>query len=130
MYSAQHENGSVTAFVIVVCSIFLLCTGLVVDGSRVVGAKSEALDLAGNAARVGAQQLRSIRSGRNELHVARAEFAARKYLRAQGASGQVRCDGTSVFVTVTANVRMTILNIIGVQSKRITATQIAMPVDQ
>ncbi len=130
MSTVRGEKGSVTSFVVLLCSIMMLCAGLVVDGSRVVGAKSEAMDVAGNAARVGAQEIRSIRSGRNDLHVARAEAAARRYLRQIQWSGQVHCDGKSVTVMTSKTIKMTILGIVGIRSKVVTAVQTATPVDE
>ena len=130
MSTGPGDKGSVTAFVVLICSIMTLCTGLIVDGARVVGAKSEAMDVAGNAARVGAQEIRSVRSGRNDLHVARAEAAARRYLRENQWSGQVHCDGKSVTVTTSKTVRMTILGIVGIRSKVVSSVQTAAPVDE
>ena len=130
MCTARSDSGSITSFVICICLVFVFCAGLVVDGSRLVGAKSEALDLAGNAARVGAQELLSIRSGGNALHPARAIAAAKKYLRINAASGMVTCDGKSVTVRVTTTVKMTILGSIGIGSRKITAVQSATPVDE
>ena len=130
MFIERTDQGSVTAFVVVICLSFVLCTGLIVDGSRIVGAKSHAMDSAGNAARVGAQEFLSIRSGNNYLHPSRAVAAAQRYLRAHGVSGFATCDGYSVTVTVRSAVKMTILATIGIQSKQVSATMSASPVDQ
>jgi hypothetical protein len=107
MFTVRTERGSVVAFVVVIAMIFVFCAGLVVDGARMVGAKSQAIDHAGNAARLGAQEFLSIRSGTSEL----------------------KCDGQSVTVTVESRVQMTILASLGIRTKKITATQTASPTD-
>lgn len=129
MSTVRTERGSVVAFVVVIAMIFVFCAGLVVDGARMVGAKSQAIDHAGNAARLGAQEFLSIRSGASELHRSRAVAAAKRYLSRYGVKGVVKCDGQSVTVTVESRVQMTILASLGVRSRKITATQTASPVD-
>lgn len=129
----QHRHrscnrGSVTGFVLIMTLTVMCTAGLVIDGARVVGAKVSAADHAENAARVGAQQIVALRSGRWAVDPVRAQNSANGYLTAHGVVGTVVVVGNRVTVTVAATVATTLLRLVGVSSKTVHATRSSDPV--
>ncbi|MGH2604470.1 MAG: pilus assembly protein TadG-related protein, partial [Dehalococcoidia bacterium] len=109
---ARGERGSVSAFVAVIALGLLMVAGLVYDGGQVLAAQATARDLAANAARAGAQEidLDALRAdGVPLLDPDRAVTAARDYLTAAGAEGDVVVEGTTITVTATIRQEMRIL---------------------
>lgn len=97
------ERGSVAPFVAVVALALLMVAGMAYDGGQVVAAQARARDLAGNAARAGAQEidLATLRAtGEPELSADRAAAAARWYLAESGVVGDVVVSGRTITVTV------------------------------
>jgi Flp pilus assembly protein TadG len=91
--------------------------GLVVDGGRALAAKSQAISLAAEAARAGAQQLDAASlhaSGSVGLDPPAARAAASAFLTANHADGIVTANTTTVTVTVTIHTATTLLGLIGV----------------
>ena len=124
-----RDRGSISAFVVVITMTVFACAGLAVDGARVVGAKVAAADEAENAARAGAQELASLRGGgAPQLDPARARAAAEAYLAAEGLSGDVTVAGDRVTVTVRATVSTTLLRLVGISNKVVSATRSSAPV--
>jgi len=123
------ERGSITAFVVVIAMTFIACAGLALDGGRLVAAKVELGDDAENAARVGAQEITSFRSGNPTIDKPRASDAVTRYLTEHDVSGEVSINGNEVTVLVTRLVRMTLLSLFGVTAKIVTAQRTATPVD-
>lgn len=125
----SRDTGSISAFVVVITMTVLACAGLAVDGARVVGAKVSAADEAENAARAGAQELTSLRGGgAPQLDPVRARAAAETYLAADGLSGDVTVAGDRVTVTVRTTVSTTLLRLVGISTKTVTATRSSAPV--
>lgn len=125
-----RDRGSITAFVVIMTIVVVVCGGLAIDGARLVGARIRAADLAENAARVGAQELLSVRSGSSDLDPARAVQAAEAYLVRVGVAGTVTADAHEVVVTVRTAVDMAVLGVIGVGTRTVTATRRARPVSR
>ncbi len=125
----KAERGSITAFVVVISMTFIACAGLVLDGGRLVAAKVELGDDAENAARAGAQEITSFRSGDPKIDRARASDAITRYLTKHDVSGEASFDENEVTVRVTRLVRMTLLSLFGVTAKIVTAQRTAIPVD-
>lgn len=123
------ERGSITAFVVVIAMTFIACAGLALDGGRLVAAKVELADDAENAARVGAQEITSFRSGNPTIDKPRAFDAVTRYLTEHDVSGEVSISGNEVTVHVTRVVRMTLLSLFGVTAKIVTAQRTATPVN-
>lgn len=112
MKRRRDERGTVTAFVAVVAVALVMVAGLVYDGGQVLAAEARVRDLAGNAARAGAQEidldlLRA--SGTTALDPDRAIAAALDYLDRSGARGRAVVDGASITVTATVTQPMRIL---------------------
>lgn len=123
------EEGSITALVVVLAMTFVACAGLAVDGGRLVAAKIELGDQAENAARAGAQEVTSLRSGILQIDKSRAVEAAEKFLSSQGLDGEVLIENNEVTVTVSRNVSMTLLSLFGAKPKTLSARRSAIPVD-
>ena len=125
----RDDDGSVTAFIVVMIVALVLCAGLVFDGGRMVAARVTAADQAENAARVAAQQTSDSRNGVDvALDPNAAWRAGNEYLAAHGVSGSVGVAGTTVTVTVTSTTTMTMLAVIGVAARTITVTRSAQAV--
>ena len=127
---AHFDRGSISAFVVVMTLIVIVCAGLAVDGARIIGTKVGAADHAENAARIAAQELASVHGGELALDPARAEAAGEAYLAAHGLQGSVSATTERVVVTVSQTVSMTLLHLVGISSKTVTATRSSAPVSQ
>ncbi len=125
----QGEAGSISAFVVVIAAALVMCAGLVFDGGRIVAGRVTASDRAAAAARSGAQEIAVMADGRVVLDPQRAASRARSYLAANGASGQVHVTAGRITVTVAQQVPMTLLRLVGVGTKTVTASRSAVPVD-
>ncbi len=124
----KRDSGSITGFVLVITMAVICCAGLVIDGGRIVGAKVSASDHAENAARVGAQQVVSLRTGQWILDAVRAKRNAEAYLVAHGVDGSVAVSANRVTVTVQSTVSTTLLRLVGVATKSVHASRFAQPV--
>lgn len=123
------DEGSITALVVVMAMTFIACAGLAIDGGRLVAAKIELGDQAENAARAGAQEITSLRSGLLEIDESRAVHAAEEFLAARGVEGDVYIQNNSVSVSVSRIIPMTLLSLFGVKEKTLSAQRSATPVD-
>ena len=130
MATWHGDRGSVTGFVVIVTLIVLSCGGLAVDGARVVAAKVSAADHAENAARAGAQEIVSLRGGNWSLDPGRASNTAYAYLASHGLSGTVTVSVNRITVTVRSTVSTTLLRLVGVSSKTVSATRSSEPISQ
>ncbi len=124
------DRGSISGFVVVLTLAVVSCAGLVIDGARVVGAKVSAADHAENAARVGAQQVVALRDGRWAIDPVRAANSANAYLGSHGIVGTVVVSANHVTVTVRSTVPTTLLRLVGISSKTVTATRSSEPISQ
>lgn len=125
----NRDRGSISGFVVVITIAVLACGGLVFDGARVVAAKVDAADHAENAARAGAQEI-AAREGVVVLDLARARRSADIYLSGAGVSGVVTVTPQRITVTVFETVETTLLRLVGVNSKSVSATRSSDPVTQ
>ena len=125
----KRDRGVVTAFVLGLAMCFMVTAGMAVDGGRIVAARVEAADHAENAARVGAQQVTLLRLGWPLLDPAKAKRAAEEYLIVHGVSGQVTVGLRTVSVTVTLAQQTTLLRLVGVNSRTVTASRTAVLVE-
>jgi Flp pilus assembly protein TadG len=123
------DEGSITALVVVLVMTFVACAGLAVDGGRLIAAKIELGDHAENAARAGAQEVTSLRSGSLEINESQAEYAAEEYLVAHGVDGNIHIQNNRVIVNVSREISMTLLSLFGVKGRTLSAQGSATPVD-
>lgn len=122
-----YERGSISGFVVVLTMTFVACAGLAFDGGRMIALRTELADGAENAARAGAQEVKSLRSGDPTLDIATATRTAEEYLSRFDLSGVVNADTEKISVTVRAEIQMTLLGLFGFNSKSLSVTRIAQP---
>ncbi len=127
--SDADDVGSISAMVVCLIVVFVACAGLVLDGGRLVGARSKAAGLALAAARDGVQEVHRLREGLIVLDIPAAERRAYSYLEAAGAVGSVVATEHTVTVTVSIGVAPLLLGAIGVGSRTVRVTRTATPVD-
>jgi hypothetical protein len=82
-------------------------------------------DHAENAARIGAQQVGSIRSGARVLQSESARAAALQYLSQQGLTGEVVVRNRTITVTTRITQLTTFLQLVGVNERTVSATRTA-----
>ena len=99
MKALSRDSGSITVFVVGLVLSFMVSAGLALDGGRLVSARVAVADHAENAARIGAQQVGSMRSGARVLQSGPARTAVLQYLRLQGLTGEVVVRDRTVTVT-------------------------------
>jgi len=118
------DRGSLTAFLAVLATGLFVLVGLVVDGDRALAAKREAIDVAEQAARAGADQLSvdDLRAGEFVIDPIRATSEVNSYLDAAGVQGSVSVSGNSVVVQVVGDSPTTVLGMIGIGDIHVSAT--------
>lgn len=127
MQPSDDEDGTVSAFVAVLAVALLAVAGLAYDGGQIIATTAQARDLAGAAARTGAQQAAAedVHAGTTGLDAAAAHAAAVSFLDAAGTTGTVEVDGPQVRVTVSITQPMRILPIAD-RTITVTATSTAV----
>jgi Flp pilus assembly protein TadG len=127
MTGRRGEVGQALVFVAVMLPLFLAVVGLVVDGGVVWAARRELQNVADSAARAGAMQidLRAYRDSSGErvvLDPTSARETAVSYLAGTpDLSATVQADQQRVVVTVSRDVRLSFLQIVGFDRVRIGA---------
>jgi hypothetical protein len=121
------ERGSVTAFVIVLVTAFIVGAGLVIDGGLALAGKTTAEDEAQQAARTAATALAQgpLRDGQIIVNPGPALADAQAYIAATGDSGTVTLDGTLIHVRVVHRQQTRILALFGVGEITVTANATA-----
>lgn len=122
------DCGQVTAFVVVFTMALVFVAGLVVDGGVLLTTKRQAMNIAEQAARAGAQglsidQLRS--TGVQALDPQSAADTAHRYLAAAGYRGDVAVAGNRVTVSVAIRRRPLILGLGGLGAVTVTGHAVA-----
>lgn len=118
-----------SGFVVSLVAGLLSVAALVFDGSRLVAARAELNDHSANAARAAAQEIVDVRLGSERIDPDAGRSAARRYLNRHGLSGDVDIAGLKVRVTVAKVVPMTLLSLIGVGPRSVSATRVVVVVD-
>jgi len=119
------DRGLANAVIIVTMTVvMLLAAGLAFDGSRVLAARRDAVDVARQAARAGAQAASeaALRDGRVEVDGARAVVAADRFVAVSGHHGSARVEGDEVVVTVAMSVELPLLSSVGVARTTVSGT--------
>lgn len=124
------DTGAISAFVAIVAVAVVLVAGLVHDGGRLLAARRQADDIAGNAARIGAQQLdeHRLRLGDAVVEPIDADDAVATYLASTPATGAARIAADTVTVAVELRVSPGLLAIAGVEAQTVEATRRARAV--
>ncbi len=107
----RREGGSVTVWAAIVLPACFAVFGLVLDGGVLLRAQSATFDLAGAAARHGAQELDEGALARGEVRLdhTRARAAAVRFLERNGATGEAIIDGSRITVTARRVVALQVL---------------------
>ncbi|MGD8200919.1 pilus assembly protein TadG-related protein [Ornithinimicrobium sp. W1679] len=120
------ERGSVSAFVVLLATAFLIMVGLAVDVSGHLHAMQEARAVAREAARAGGQQVQvptGVRGQDARADPALAAAAAQTYLDVAGVAGTASVAGpTSIRVQVTSTYPTRFLGVVGVDALTATGT--------
>jgi Flp pilus assembly protein TadG len=117
-----------TAFVVVIFTTLIACSGLALDGARLMGTRRNVELVAAAAARTGSQYVdeHALNGGVLELDVAAAIAAVNSVLEQQGYDSSHRRveyrPGGGLVVTVSDDVSMILLGLVGVTTKRVTAS--------
>jgi hypothetical protein len=124
----RGERGAADVLMIVVmATVMLLAAGLAFDGSRVLAARREAVDVANQAARAGAQAVAvpAVRSGGVALDSDAAVRAADRFLTDSEHEGHATVVGDEVVVIVHLAVGLPLLASVGVSSTTVTGRGVA-----
>lgn len=121
----RGDTGTLSAFMAIVTVALLVSAGLVLDGGRLLAARRRAADLAGNAARAGAQALDedALRSGRAVIDPVAGRDAVAAHLAGTAAGWDARVAGDTIAVDVDVRTGMLLLGIVGVGDQTVTATR-------
>lgn len=121
----RRDDGNISVFVVIVTMAMLLTAALVLDGGRLLAARRQAADIAGNAARAGVQAVdeHELRSGRTMVDPVDGHDAVASYLASTPATGIARIAGATVTVDVRMPVRLLLLGLAGVADPTVTATR-------
>lgn len=105
------QDGTITSLMAVLAAALIACAGLAYDGGAIITALAAARDIAGGAARAGAQQLDlpAAHHSRVHLDVQAARAAAQEFLTAADVVGTVTVEEATVTVTVTTRQPLRIL---------------------
>ncbi|MFJ9174931.1 pilus assembly protein TadG-related protein [Streptomyces sp. NPDC102360] len=130
LIAAGDDRGQVTAFVVGILAALWLFAGIVVDGGLALAGKSQAMDVAQEAARTGAQQLdvgrlRRTHGAEVRLLHGEAAHAARSHVAATGDSGTAAVHQDAVTVQVTHRQPTQILSLIGIDTLTVHASATA-----
>lgn len=125
------ERGAATLWMVFGAVIVFAVCGLVFDGGALIAAKRAATNDAEAAARAGAQAIdpASVYTPGSAVRLdpAAAVQAADAFLAANGWTGTVTADTTSVNVTITRTRTMTFLHTFGIAERTVAGTATARP---
>ena len=124
------QEGSISAFTVLMLVAVFVLTGLVVDGGTVLSTQQAASDEAEQAARAGAGALsvNALRTGAVELNQQEAIAAAEKFSVAAGHPGIATVSSGVVTVVIQYRVHTEILGIVGIDSLPVSASASAIDV--
>jgi len=124
------QDGSISAFVVLLLVACMALLGLVVDGGSALSARQSAADEAEQAARAGAGALsvEALRSGSLRLDPTAAVASAELFASVAGHPGTASVAGGVVTVRVSYRVPTEILGIIGISSLPVSAVASAVDV--
>lgn len=126
----QRQRGSFSAFMVIMIVSLVALSGLVFDGGRIVGTYLEMSDDAQNAARVGSQNLVSIRAGEPSIDSGRAHHDMSVYLQERGHDASVFVTPSEITVEIRKYVPMRVLNMFGVSGRTISVRRTVQAVAQ
>ena len=124
------QDGSISAFTVLMLVAVFVLVGLVVDGGAVLSAQQSASDEAEQAARAGAGALSvdALRTGAVEINQQEAVVAAEKFTVEAGHPGVATVSSGVVTVVVQYRIHTEILGIVGIDSLPVSASASAVDV--
>jgi Flp pilus assembly protein TadG len=124
------QDGSISAFVVLLLVALIVLLGLVVDGGAALSARQAAADEAEQAARAGAGALsvEALRTGSLQLDPAAAVAAADSFAAAAGHPGTATVSGGIVTVQIHYRMATEVLGIVGIDSLPVSAVASATDV--
>lgn len=122
---STRDRGVVSGFVVALALALVVTAGLAIDSGRLVAARTTAADHAENAARLAVQEVGGIRLGLRSIDPDRARAVVSSYFDRHGVEGEMSMSDRSVTVTVRTRQNTTILHLVGVDTRSITATRTA-----
>ncbi len=129
-FKKDSECGSITAMFVILLVVLFAVLAVVVDGGRQLSSEINATNLANQAAREGAAQLRVsyLRQDQVVINSEKAISAAQNFLKVSGHPGVAWVVGNTVYVRVTYSIPTLLSSIIGINSLKISATGSAVNV--
>ncbi len=124
------QDGSISAFVVLLLVALMALLGLVVDGGAALSARQSAADEAEQAARAGAGALsvEALRTGSLQLDPAAAVAAAESFAAAAGHPGTATVSGGVVTVQIHYRMATEVLGLVGIDSLPVSAVASAADV--
>lgn len=121
---AGDERGGITTFVVLLVVPMVLMAALAFDGGVLLAERRGAVDAAQNAAIAGTQAVdaSAVRQGEVVVRNGAVQAAAVSYLAEVGDTGTVLVSATEVTVTVTREVELQLLSILGLGSRSVSGT--------
>ena len=125
----KENRGSISALVVCLVTSAISLLGLAYDGGRLVSTYMNMSDAAQNAARLGGQKIVGIRDGNPHVDFETATTAMTAYLSVRGIAGAYQVRGTRIQVTVSQQIPMRILSLLGFHHRTINVVRIVDVVD-
>ena len=124
------QEGSISAFVVLILVAVFVLIGLVVDGGAALSARQAATNEAEQAARAGAGSLSlsALRSGVIEIDSQQAVVSAENFTVVAGHPGTAFVSGGTVTVQIHYRIDTQVLGIIGIDSLPVSASASAVDV--
>lgn len=113
------SRGSLSALTTCLILAAITLVGLVFDGGAGINEYMRLSDIAENAARIGAQEIKGIRAGEAQIDVRSAKNSSQKYLQLHDVTGTVDATSDAVVVEVYGSAKFQILGIVGLRGRRI-----------
>jgi Putative Flp pilus-assembly TadE/G-like len=125
-----QQDGSITAFAVLMLVAVFVLMGLVVDGGSELSARQAASDEAEQAARAGAGELsvNGLRSGLVQLDQQEAVETAEKFTIVAGHPGTATVSSGTVRVSIQYRIHTEILGIVGLDTLPVSASASAIDV--
>jgi hypothetical protein len=126
----RKDRGSFSAFMVIMIVSLVGLSGLVFDGGRMIGVYLEISDDAQNAARIGTQNITSIRAGEPTIDSGRAHYDMSQFLQEHGHDASVFVTGDEITVEIRKYVPMKVLGLFGVAGRTVSVRRIVQAVSQ
>jgi len=126
----RDDSGAIAVTLAVTGMLVIVAAAALLGGGAVFAARAHGYDLAQSAARAGAQQIDTAiyrASGVLRLDPARAAQAAKQFLAAAGATGEVEVTAARITVTATSQQATPMLKPFGIADVTVTSTASATP---